>query len=108
MELSAKVVELKSRNEEMEDKNAELVKESAIQNSQVNPLKEELAKEKARNAVLKAELESALNKVKFIAVDAILHARAELIEEFKKDEHANWDPFQEIQTWKKMELYLYR
>ena len=55
--------------------------------AQVDSLKKELANEKAENVAIKAELESTLNKMKFIAVDAILQARAELMEEFKKGEH---------------------
>ena len=86
-ELSAKVVKLNSRNEKLEDRNAELVKESSMQSSQVDSLKKELANEKAENVAVKVELESTLNKMKFIVVDAILHAWDELMEEFKKGEH---------------------
>ena len=39
--------------------------------------------------------------MQFIAVDAILHVRAKLMGEFKRGEHASWDPDQEIQTWEK-------
>ena len=63
-----------------------------VQSGQVDSLKEELAKERAENVAIKAELESTLNKLKFIAIDAILHAQAELMGEFKRGEHANWDP----------------
>ena len=69
-------------------------------------MKEELAKEKAKNEVVKAELESTINKMKFIVVDAILNARAELMREFKRGKHANWDPDQEIHTWKDREAVL--
>ena len=40
------------------------------------------------------------------AVDAILRARAELMGEFKRGEHANWDLDQEIQTWEKRKAVL--
>ena len=96
---SKKELSAKARNEEVEDKNTKLVKESAMQSSQVDSLKKELANEKAQNAAVKVELESTLNKMKFIVVDAILHAWDELMEEFKKGEHVSWDPYQEIQTW---------
>ena len=43
--LSAKVVELKSKNEELEDNYVELVKENAKVIGQVDIVKEELAKE---------------------------------------------------------------
>ena len=82
-------MELESKYEELDNNYAELVKENAKLVGQVDVVKEELAKEKAENAAVKVELESALNKVKFIAVDAILHARAKLMEEFKKGENAN-------------------
>ena len=82
-------MELESKYEELDNNYAELVKENAKLVGQVDAVKEELAKEKAENAAVKVELESALNKVKFIAVDAILHARAKLMEEFKKGENAN-------------------
>ena len=36
----------------------------------------------------------------------MLSARAELMEEFKRGEHASWDPDQEIETWKKREAVL--
>ena len=78
-EVSAKVVELKSKNKELEDRNAELIKESAMQSSQADSLKKELATSNAENLVAKAELESTLNKMKFIAIDSILHARAQLM-----------------------------
>ena len=52
-------------------------------------MKEELTKEKAENVAVKAELESTLNKMKFIVINAILHARTELMGEFKRGEHAN-------------------
>lgn len=51
---------------------------------QADAVKEELDKEKAENTTLKAELESTLKKMQFIIVDAILHARAELMGEFKR------------------------
>ena len=85
--LSAKVVELKSRNEELNDNYAELVKENAKVVGRANAVIEELAKEKAENATLKAELESTLKKMQFIAVDAILHGMAELMGKFKRGEH---------------------
>ena len=69
-------------------------------------MKEELAREKVENAAVKAELELTLKKMQFIAVDAILHAWVELMGEFKRGEHANWDLDQEIQTWKNREVGL--
>ena len=39
-------------------------------------------------------------------MDVVFSARAELMEEYKKGEHASWDPDQEIETWKKKEAVL--
>ena len=75
-DLSAKVVELKSWNEELNDNYAKLVKENAKVVGRVDAVIEELAKEKAENATLKAKLESTVKKMQFIVVDAILHDRA--------------------------------
>ena len=55
---------------------------------------------------MKEELEIVRLKVQRIAMDAVLSARAELMEEYKKGEHASWDPDQEIETWKKREAVL--
>ena len=68
---------------------------------ELDAAKEDLAKERADNSGLREELETETLKVQSIAVDAVLSARAELMEEFKRGEHASWDPDQEIETWKK-------
>ena len=47
-----------------------------------------------------------MNKIKFIDVDATLHARAKLMEEYKAREHVNWDPDQEIKTQRDKEAVL--
>ena len=56
---------------------------------QVDAVKEELAKEKVEDVTLKSELESTLNKMKFIPVDAIMHAWDELMEELKKGKYVS-------------------
>ena len=73
---------------------------------ELDAAKEDLAKERADNSGLREELETATLKVQSIAVDAVLSARAELMEEFKRGEHASWDSDQEIETWKKREAML--
>ena len=90
--LSTKVVELKSKIKELNDNHAELMKQIAKLIGKVDAGKDELAKEMAENATLKTELESTLKKMQFIAVNVILHAMAELMGEFKRGEHDNWDP----------------
>ena len=42
------------------------------------------------------ELETTLKNMKSLAVDATLHARAELMEVFKDGKHFEWDPDHEI------------
>ncbi|KAL5583527.1 hypothetical protein UlMin_015969 [Ulmus minor] len=96
---SSKITELKSRNEELEDNYAKLTGE-------LDAAKEDLVKEKADSSSLREELEAAMLKVQSIAVDTVLSARAELMEEFKRGEHASWDPDQEIETWRKREAVL--
>ena len=48
-----------------------------------------------------SELELATLKVQAIVVDAVLSARAELMGEFKRGNHTNWDLDEEIRTWDK-------
>ena len=73
---------------------------------ELDAAKEGLAKERADNSGLREELETATLKVQSIAVDAVLSAHAELMDEFKRGEHGSWDPNQEIETWKKREAVL--
>ena len=103
---SSKITELKSRNEELGDNYAELVRVNEKLTGELDAAKEGLVKEKAENSSLREELEAAMLKVQSIAVDAVLSARAELMEEFRRGEHASWDPDQEIETWRKREAVL--
>ena len=96
-------MELKFQNEELNDNYVELVNENSKVVGQMDAMTEELVKEKAKSAILEAELEATLKKMQFIAVNAILHVRAKLMGEFKRVEHASWDSDQEIQTWKDRE-----
>lgn len=104
--LSFKVAELRSKNEELGDNYAELVRVNGKLTGELDAAKADLVKERADNAGLREELEAAMLKVQSIAVDAVLSARTELMEEFKRDEHASWDLDQEIKTWKKREAVL--
>ncbi|KAL5580801.1 hypothetical protein UlMin_013243 [Ulmus minor] len=105
-EFSSKLTELRSKNEELEDNYAELVRANAKLIGELDAAKGDLAKERADNSSLKEELETVTLKAQSIAVDAVLSARAELMEEYKRGEHASWDPDQEIETWKKREAVL--
>ena len=62
--------------------------------------------EKAVSAGLKTELETAALKVQTIAVDVVLSVRAELMGEFKRGEHSNWDLDEEIRMWDKRAVVL--
>ena len=66
------------RNAELEARNASL--------------ESELAASKAAQLVAKAEVEATLEQMKSVAVDAMLHASVELMEEFKAGQHVEWDP----------------
>ena len=105
-DFSPKLVELKSKNEELEENYDELVKSNAKLIGEMDAAKDELAKERANNSILKEELETVRCKVQSIAMDSVLNARTELMEEYKKGEHASWDSDQEIQTWKMREAML--
>ena len=67
-DLSTKVVEFNSKIEELNDNHVELIKQNAKLIGEVYAGKDELAKEKAENTTLKAELESTLKKMQFIAL----------------------------------------
>ncbi|KAL5565741.1 hypothetical protein UlMin_028905 [Ulmus minor] len=103
---SSKITELKSRNEELGDNYAKLVRVNEKLTGELDAAKEDLVKEKADSSSLREELEAAMLKVQSIAVDAVLSARTELMEEFKRGKHAAWDPDQEIETWRKREAVL--
>ena len=62
-DLSSKLAELKSKNEDLEDNYTELVKENIRVIGEVDVVKDELAKERAENASLKAKLEMTVLKV---------------------------------------------
>ena len=44
--------------------------------------------------------------MKFVVVDADVHLRVELMEEFKAGKHSKWDPNYEIGFWKEREVEL--
>ena len=104
--LSAQLTELKSKNEELNTNYFGLVEEHAKVINQLDGVKDELAKEKAENASLKSELETDALKVQTIAVDVILCAWAELMEEFKRGEQTRRDLDEESWTWKRREAVL--
>ena len=80
---------------------AALVKKNVELISQIDGVRDELVSKKAVSAGLKSELETATLKVQTIAVDVVLSTRAELMGEFKRGEHSNWDPNEEIWMWDK-------
>ena len=52
------------------------------------------------------EVASRLEKMKTITVDTTLHAWDELMEEYKVDQQAEWDPNYEIKVWREKESKL--
>ena len=105
-ELKTKNEELGSRNEELVADNSALVENNAELVNKMDGVRDELTSEKAAYAGLKVELETAVEKIQTIAVDAVLSARDELMGEFKRGEHSSWDPDEEIETWRKREAVL--
>ena len=81
-ELSTRTIELKSKNEELKDKNVELRKENAELEAQVDSLKKELVVFESKCVAAKVEAEFTLKQIKFTSIDATLHARVELMEEY--------------------------
>ena len=71
-ELKTKNEELKSRNKELVADNSALVERNAELVSKMDGVRDELAGEKAVSVGLKAELETAAEKVQTIAMDAVL------------------------------------
>ena len=84
-ELTAQLEELTTNHATLIEKNAELI-------NQTDSVRNELVSEKTVSAGLKFELEMTKLKVQTIVVDAVLSVRAELMGEFKRGEHSNWDP----------------
>ena len=96
--LTSQLEEIRMRNEELSSNNTSLVEENAKLLGKLDRVKEELEGEKAVSVSLKSELESITTEVQAIVVNPILSARAELMAEFKRGEHSNWDPDEEIRT----------
>ena len=105
-ELTAQLEELKSKNEELTTGHSTFVEKNAELINQIDGARDKQTSEKAVSAGLKAELETAAEKIQTIAVDVVLSARAELMGEYKRGEHSSWDPDEEIETWKKREAVL--
>ena len=78
-ELTAQLEELKTKNEELTTGHSTLVEKNAELINQIDGVRDELASKKAVSAGLKAELETATEKIQTITVDVMLSARAELI-----------------------------
>ena len=95
-ELTTQLEELKFKNKELMTNQVTLVEKNAELINQLHGVRDELVSEKAVSAGLKAELETAAEKIQTIAVDAVLSTRAELMGEFKRGDHLSWNPDEEI------------
>ena len=81
-------------------KNAEL--EARLASLQMELATSEVA------CVAKSETYTTLTQMKSMAMYVILHARAELMKEFKAGQHVDWDSNFEISVWKEIEAKLAR
>ena len=111
--LRKQVVAQEKRNVEPTNSNTYLRKQvlefgcaKAKQKEKITSLEKELATSLATQKAAEAELETTLKQMKFVAVDATIHVRAELIEEFKAGKHSEWDLDYEIGFWKERETKL--
>ena len=66
----------------------ELVCAYANQKEEISSLEKELVASQVAQKVAEAELEATLKSMKYGAMDATLHARFELMEEFKADNYS--------------------
>ena len=89
-------MELANSNTSLKKQVLEFGHAEAEQKEKIASLEKELATSLAMQKVVEAELDTTLKQMKYVAVDATLHARAELMEEFKVGKHSEWDPDYEI------------
>ena len=69
-------------------------------------MERELAISGVAQIAAKVELEATLRQMKSVAVDATLHDKAELMEEFKAGKYADWGPDYEFSFRKEREVEL--
>lgn len=60
----------------------------------------------AEQKAVQAELDTTLKQMKFMVINATLHARVEVVKEFKDGKLSEWDPDYEIGFWKDREAEL--
>ena len=65
----------------------------------MDELEQNLAASKVACEVKENEAAAQLEQMKMLAIDAILHALAELMEKFKAGQKSEWDPNYEIGVW---------
>ena len=80
-------------------RNVELKARNATLEAKFASLEDELAALKVACTATEAEVKATLTQMKSVTMDATLHARAELMEEFKAGQHIDWNPNLEIEVW---------
>ena len=85
---------------------AESTRVEAEYKEKVAYLEKEFAISMVAQTAAQAELETTPRQMTSVAIDATLHAWAELMEEFKAGKHAEWDPNYEISLWMEKEAEL--
>ena len=69
-------------------------------------LESALVEERVARETVEKEVDDQLVQIKSLAVDATLHAHAEMMEEYKVGQQAEWDPDYEIGLWRNRDLEL--
>ena len=85
-------VELATSNTSLRKQVAESNCVEAKYKENVTSLKKELTIYVAAQTAAQAKMDTTLRQMKFVAIDATLHSRVELMEEFKVGKHVEWDP----------------
>ena len=104
--LKKQAIELQVQQTGLKFENIDLKVENVELNAQVVSMRKELATFKAMCTAAKAETKNILEQMKFVAVNATLQTRVELMEEYKADQHVGWDLDFEIKVWKEREVAL--
>ena len=84
----------------------ELGRTDADQKDRISSLEKELTASQDAQKAADAKLKATLKSMKSVVVDATLHARAKLMEDFKAIKHSEGDPDYEIGFWKEREAEL--
>ena len=99
---------LRKQAAEHQVQQAEMKAKNAKLEAKVASLENELITSEVAYTTAKAKMEANPTQMKFVAVDATLHARAKLMEKFQARQHVDWDLDFKIEVWKDKEAELAR